>query len=583
MTQTFKSYWILLKTCLKENYSLFSRKKKEAGDSLNAPDVKSKASKAFGAIGIAASCVLLLVTLVIMVASFTYGVIQINMQKELLSVVLFAVQVLMLFLGGVTTLSYLYFGKDNQLLNSLPIKSGVIFAVKFTLAYISELIISALFTLPILLTFGITSAILGYSMGAGFYIITILSVFLLPILPLLIISLLSIPLMYIVSFLKRRNVAKVIVSIVMALVFIGIYFLFMMMSMNIGGEETDEISGVVLNENMQRLLSGGAKAGILNICLVRALVGENAFVNFLIFFAGLIAIFALTVFLSSIFYRRGVSVLMEEGTSSPSAKKKGKAKEDVTVARSFRKSYFLKDLKTILGTPQILSGMIIGIIFSPLLVVFLSMGFGNSIVPDESETFTIVNELYLVGLACYIVVVMGGSTNAFALSAFSFEQKNFAVLKTMPITPKDVVLSKLLISNASIVLMSLFASIAYIATSQFHNVLIGFLMLISLLVNGVATSSLSLYYDLKNPKFNFNNVSELTKNNKKALKPTFINLGVGLIYFILGIVLSFVGLSPVAAYGVFFAVTLLVGGLQAFLCVKKLFDSADKRFEEIEV
>ncbi len=585
MTQTFKSYFILLKTCLRANFGILTRgnKEKNSANSEIAKDNKAKASKVFGAIGMGICVLLLVISLITMVATLTGGVIQQNMQKELLSVVLFAVQLLILFFGGIATLNYLYFSKDNQLLSSLPIKTGVVFSVKFTMAYLSELIISAVFTLPILFTFGITSAILGYSVGAGFYILAVLSVFLLPILPLLLISLLSVPLMYIISFLKKRNVAKAIVSIVFALLLIGVYFAFMMMSMSTGDAVGDgEVaSDLILNDRMVSLLGGGAKVGILNICFVKALVGENAFVNFIIYFAGLVGIFAISVILSSLFYRRGLAVLMEEGSGSKHKKKNKKSNR--AVAYSFRKSFFIKDLKTILGTTQLLVGMIIGIIFAPLLVVFFGGSIMGGIELEEGEVFTVVNELFSVGFVTYVVAVMGASTNSFAMNAFSMEQKNFAVLKTLPIMPKDVVISKLIISNVSPLLMSLFAAIAYIATSRFHNVLIGFLLFIALAITGVATSSLSLYYDLKSPKFNFNNITELTKNNKKALKPMLVNLGVGFVYFILGIVLSFTGLKAVPAYAIFFTVTILISGLQAFLCLKKLFDSTDRRFEEIEV
>lgn len=583
MKQAFNSYFILLKTCLRANYAKLSGKMKNDADATTETnDLKAKTGKALGAIGIGICLLLTVVSLIVMVATLTAGVIQSNMQKELLSVVLFAVQLLILFFGGIATLNYLYFSQDNQLLSSLPIKSSVVFAVKFTMAYLSELIISAIFTLPILLTFGITSAVLGSPVGAGFYILTILSVFLLPILPLLLISILSIPLMYIISYLKKRNVAKIIVSVILALVLVGVYFGFMMMSMGNGGEVPDgESDAVIINENLANMLRGGAKAGIMNSCLIKAMVGENAFVNFIIYFAGLVGIFAIAVILSSLFYRKGVSVLLEEGTGKKSKKKNKKATQ--TVAYSFRKSFLIKDIKTIIGTSQLLVSMIVGIIFAPLMVVFFNLTGMSGIEMEEGETFTLVNELFMVGLVVYIVTIMGGSTNAFAMNAFSLEEKNFAILKTMPISPKDVVLSKLINSNVSTVIMSVLAAIAYIATSHFHNVIIGLLILITLLVGGLGTSSLSLYYDLKNPKFNFGNINELTKNNKKAIKHTLINVGLGFVYFILGIVLAFIGLDAVAAYAIFFAVALLISGLEAFLFMKKLFDSADECFEKAEV
>lgn len=583
---SFKLYGTLLRTCCRDSFFSAAKQFKFNGTALTDEEAAKKKKKTAARIGggivIGIGLIFIMAYLVIYVMMLTVSAVSAGMHRELLYTLLAFVQLIVLFFGSMTTLNYLYFGKDNQLLVSLPLSSGTIFAVKFTMSYLSELIICALMALPMLVTYGITCSAYGVAIGAGFYIFGIIAIFLLPILPLLVISLLSIPLMYFASFLKHRAVGKMLVTLILSVAVMAIYFLIIggVASM---GETEDGMPQ--MSAGVTGMLAQTAKITIFNYNLVQALLGVNSALNFLIFLGSLLAVFALVVVMSMFFYRKGISVVMEEGGGSK--KRKKSLKENSYANVGFRRSFFIKEVKTIFGTPQLLLNSVIGLVAIPLLIVIF--GTGNMFnFSQEGAPASMGGELGLIGFVCYFASIMIASTNMISLVGFSMEGKNLQVLKTLPILPKDILIGKLGAANILSCVTALITAVTFIAVSSFHNVLIGLAIFVVLLFNGLASSGIGLYSDMNNPNFRFTNLNELTKNNKKAIKPMIANLLIGFAYMVLGIVFSIITtgenpFSAAAAYAVFFVVMFLTNALFAFITIKKLFDKVDERFAEMEV
>ena len=110
--------------------------------------------------------------------------------------------------------------------------------------------------------------------------------------------------------------------------------------------------------------------------------------------------------------------------------------------------------------------------------------------------------------------------------------------------------------------------------------------MVLLSVNGVAISAIGMHNDIRNPNCKYKNVAELTKNNKKILKPMLISLGIGFTYMIFGILMSVFSssgsISDLVAYLLFFGIMLTINILFGFVAFKKLFDNADEYFYQIE-
>lgn len=94
----------------------------------------------------------------------------------------------------------LYMSKDNPVLLTMPVKANVVFVSKLIVYYIYELLRNCFFLLPIILAYGIFS---GFSWL--FYPWLIISFFIISAIPVLIGAIISIPLMFICTFLKRHK------------------------------------------------------------------------------------------------------------------------------------------------------------------------------------------------------------------------------------------------------------------------------------------------------------------------------------------------------------------------------------------
>ena len=104
-----------------------------------------------------------------------------------------------------------------------------------------------------------------------------------------------------------------------------------------------------------------------------------------------------------------------------------------------------------------------------------------------------------------------------------------------------------------------------------------------MLAGSFASNCMLLYNDLKNPNYTWNNISEISKNNKRLVKPMLLNLAVGLVYAVFACVLGAlkVGGNAYAVTGIFFGAALVPPIIIAVLAFGKLTAEPQKLFDEI--
>jgi len=551
----------------------FAKRGADTDDALNKGGQGKKAAVAAAAtLGV----LVLIGYLCMSIAMTTRAAVKADLTEEYLSSIFLSIQIAVLMLGGMILIGGLYYGKDNRLLLSLPVSSRTVFSVKLLSAYLSVALIGEFLTLPTLLSFGITCTRMGVHIGAGFYIISIFSGLLLPMLPLFLLSLLAMPLMYLGSLFKSRTAAKILAVAVVAVVMLTLYIGVMLGSsvMLASGAEGE----AVMREGAGRIIASVGRVGVVNLFLTHSLLGKNAAASFFIYIAIIVAAATLTVFLSGVFYNKGLALVIEEAK----ARTKRKVREggaDAFISRGFSKSFLRKEIKTLTSTPALLLNGILGIIVIPLLVVFLGYIGGGSL----SDTVTVNGDLHVIGMTVYIASLMTVSTNTIALAGYSIEGKNICVLKSMPVSSAEILRGKIVTANIYNAVISVETFITYVAASKTHNVLIGFLVMLCVFSLGLGGSGLGIFYDLQNPNFNYKSINELTRNNRKVIKPVLTVVCIGLIPLILGVVLSMTNINHFTALLSFFLACLAVNGAFAFLSLKKLFDNADEFYDRIEV
>lgn len=163
--------------------------------------------------GVAAIKILLL--LVAITAALAYGFSRVfllgfSINAELIALLLLIVQAITLVFTTARVISTLYLSHDNELLICLPVTANQFFISKILLVYFKEFAFNAMLCLPLFLCLGIFGGL-----GVSFYCAIPLYLILLPILPIILASFLSIPVMRVLAFLKRHSVLAIIVLLVL--------------------------------------------------------------------------------------------------------------------------------------------------------------------------------------------------------------------------------------------------------------------------------------------------------------------------------------------------------------------------------
>lgn len=151
--------------------------------------------------------------------------IQINAQ--LIGIVLLFTQAITFFFALANIIQTMYLSKDNELLMVLPVTFDQLFISKSLILYVSDLLFSVEYLLPVFLVMGI----LGH-LGAIYFAMLILIIPLIPILPIALASLISIPTIFIIKYFKKHT----ILSIITILLLVGtIFVLYMMFVSKVSG------------------------------------------------------------------------------------------------------------------------------------------------------------------------------------------------------------------------------------------------------------------------------------------------------------------------------------------------------------
>lgn len=535
---------------------------------------EKKAQKIVSLIFIGLGLVALLSYIVLFTVVLTRSSIAAGLHEKLLYMFVGVSQFAVLFLGAMASMSYLYFSKDNQLLASLPLPSKVIFMARFAMSYISEFIIGALVILPTVTTYGIVCILNGITINAAFFIIEVVGIFLFPVIPLLLVSLLSLPLMYVMALIKKRTLSNAIALGIIIVLAMSVYFGLIGSFSNMT-QKMDDSGIIALSPTIVSMLNNSYKIFIFNKPIIDAMMGQSIALNLFVYIAGIILLMILNVLLSSIFYKKGISVIIEGDGKRDAQKSK---KELVYTSAGLKYSMMRKEIKTLANTPAMLVNSLMGVILGPIILIFMVKSGSMNIVEDAGRA-----ELYAIGFVSYFVSLMVGATNQVAMVGFSREGQNLFTLKSLPLSADMLVKVKLLVATSMNVLTVILVSVVYFIVMPGNNIVSVIIIALVTLSCGFGINCLGLYNDLKNPNLKWLNVNELTKNNKRAIKPALTAAGVGIAYMVMGMALSMQSsINLLWSYVLFTGISFLANTLLIIIAYKKLFDNPQELLDKVE-
>ncbi len=501
----------------------------------------------------------------IMVAFLAVNLKSVGEFSLLVVAIVAATQLLVMFLSMFSIVTTLYGAKDTPFLNTLPLRPTSVFFAKFAMTYVNALELSTAVILPTVLTSAIVFNVASKSMFYGFYPLLLAILLVAPILPLFIVSVLSMPVVWLGSYFKGKPTLKSVLVILFYFVLMCAYMV-LVYYMNTRGFGQE--GGVEMSQGTLASLSVLANVFYPDKVLVNYCLGIQAGKNFGISAAITVGMIAVMLLLSALFYKRINSKATENSQSTES--KTATLKQSNVVV-----SIMKRDFTSIMRNSALAMTSFANLLMAPIFIVV--MYFITNFKSGAEEGITpFMSEMMGIGFVVMYSMIFLAGANMIASMAYTREGKSFFASKALPINPKDSIKAKLLLSI--IVPSVLLVPIMLIALLLYKIDIVSTLFVgIDTLMMITGICCMSILFDMKKGNQHWEQISDIKNSTQNAyqLISAFSSIVPAIIVFVLGIVLaSFENVLGVVVVKVIFwtlatlfsAVVLIVG-----LCLLKTY------------
>ena len=464
----------------------------------------------------------------IMVAFLAVNLKNVGEFSLLVVAIVAATQLLVMFLSMFSIVTTLYGAKDTPFLNTLPLRPTSVFFAKFAMTYVNALELSTAVILPTVLTSAIAFNVASKSMFYGFYPLLLLILLVAPILPLFIVSVFSMPVVWLGSYFKGKPTLKSVLVILFYVVLMcGYMVLVFYMNTRGFGQE----GGVEMSQGTFASLSVLANVFYPDKVLVNYCLGIQAGKNFGISAAITVGMIAVMLLLSALFYKR-INSKATENSQSIESKTATLKQSNVVV------SIMKRDFTSIMRNSALAMTSFANLLMAPIFIVVMYFITNFKSGADEGMT-PFMSEMMGIGFVVMYSMIFLAGANMIANMAYTREGKSFFASKTLPINPKDSIKAKLLLSvivpSVLLVPIMLTALLLY-KIDIVSTLLVGIDTL--MMITGIC--SMSILFDMKKGNQHWEQVAEIknSSQNTYQLISAFSSIVPAIIVFILGIVLA---------------------------------------------
>lgn len=501
----------------------------------------------------------------IMVAFLAVNLKSVGEFSLLVVAIVAATQLLVMFLSMFSIVTTLYGAKDTPFLNTLPLRPTSVFFAKFAMTYVNALELSTAVILPTVLTSAIAFNVASKSMFYGFYPLILVILLVAPILPLFIVSVLSMPVVWLGSYFKGKPTLK---SVLVILFYVVLMCAYMVLVYYMNTRGFGQEGGVEMSQGTLASLSVLANVFYPDKVLVNYCLGIQAGKNFGISAAITVGMIVVMLLLSALFYKRINSKATENSQSTES--KIATFKQSNVVV-----SIMKRDFTSIMRNSALAMTSFANLLMAPIFIVV--MYFITNFKSGAEEGITpFMSEMMGIGFVVMYSMIFLAGANMIASMAYTREGKSFFASKALPINPKDSIKAKLLLSV--IVPSVLLVPIMLIALLLYKIDIVSTLFVgIDTLMMITGICCMSILFDMKKGNQHWEQISNIKNSTQNAyqLISAFSSIVPAIIVFVLGIVLaSFENVLGVVVVKVIFwtvatlfsAVVLIVG-----LCLLKTY------------
>ena len=503
-----------MRNCLLLTYILL----KNGSSSLTGGNSKKSGSKAQTALIILVGiCMLPLLGLLFQSSAFLYRLLMPLHMEELLYELLFSALSLTLLVFSLPfVLSVMFFSRDLEYLQPMPLSSWQIFGAKFLTIMVYEYISALFIGLPLLA--GIASA---SHAGIIFWLIAVPILLAVPILPVIYAAFLGTLVLYLTRSWKHKEALMTFFSLIL------IFFsasLGMLVSRFGQAPDADAILAVMTNS--QPIVSG------LSWIFPNLPLAKNALLHtdFL-----MLALYLLsTAVLVAVFLAFGNHVYLKAVTGMTETTSKKERLSDRETKKALRSSgaaaaFASREWKLLVRTPIYFLNCVVTAFIVPLILMmtlFLSVPQMKDIVPALKQFLPLIHQTddhILNGLLLLIVFAVSGlmsSMNLSSATCISREGQNIGDLKFIPVSARDIIKGKMICSLAisAAAVYPYAVALPIISAILLHTPL--WLLVPSLLIATftlIMLGYLMLLGDLLYPKLNWTSEQAAVKQNMTAL------------------------------------------------------------------
>ncbi|MBR4237800.1 hypothetical protein IKQ02_05160 [bacterium] len=463
----------------------------------------------------------------------------------------------------------LFLDRDNVLLLSFPCRHSEVFTSKLIVYYIFELRKALFGILPLILTIGISTNESIYSalpfVKLNYFLLIPIVIILLPLIPVLIGSLLSLPASFLKRFINSSPIIELIFILVLVFLTYGLTFIIVSALPDRIAVITEYVTFL---DNIKSLFASVASFTLYVRFFVHMLYSYNILLNILFILLIVVTGVTLVILIIKPFYFNLASRSMEEAREKDH---KMSTKTNKNVFVSFIKKEFLMSYRDIGKTTE----SYLLILFMPsimilILAIYSRLALNLSTGPVYASIFAM---LYLSLLSLTSVVDISTS--------LSREGTEFIILKTAPSKCENVTWAKILVSLVfTLGVLTVSYLMLYVGALALNiKYLVEYIPLIYVVsvITNIGLTFKGMEVDVMNPSLIEYATTKSTKENKNISKTIEEGTLLSVIYTtIFGIFIFSVGLS---AFLVLIPLSIIYLVYRVFSFRTKLFAF----FDDIEV
>ena len=505
MKRLFSLVKVMLKSSIQSMSSL---------DGMRIKKTDSKKKKAFALVGAILLLAYLFGIIFVPTQLLVKQFVKLGQPSTLISLLYAIAPVMILYFAFLSIPGIFYFSKDINNYLPLPFTSLEIITSKFITAYLSTFVTTAFIFLPIYINYFIF-----VSPGVLFILTSLLSLLILPLIPLAIAMIIVAVLMRFVPFLKNKNL---FIYVSMGLVFIPTMILVMSMSgVDTDADMIEAITTAILNmdDSLFREISLFFPTSKM---LTLGAIDNNFIQLFLAAFISIV-ISAVSILVVKTMYFESVIGIDEH--VSKKRKLRLTEMDHETKVSSFTKSFMVKDFKNILRTPAFLMNYFSMFLVLPILGLipiftqkngiqgFMEMVKGLSeLFHTYFETLSGLDQIQaplLAGLALGVVIAALEASNSTAISREGLALRNYL---TFPIRLSDITHAK---ARFSLSISSIYITVIMILGILVlrPGVLIFILFFVSTIIGLILITYVSILVDVLFPSLNWETEQQAVKGN----------------------------------------------------------------------